>query len=155
MEDKSAMQLSLNMIVYVILALVFLGIAIGLIRAWVPKTIPIPDTCDYYPPTAQSPVCALKDVPITRGKIVKYTASFYNDEDADIADTVQPTITCNPDVDGNTLDLSIASTGADLPVGETEDYLLTIKAPKDAVRSTYPCILKLSSTQESISITIQ
>jgi len=154
MRKKKGMQLSLNMIIYVILALVFLGIAISLIWSWMPDDITPPDMCEIYPPTAENKICAPGEIDLKRNKETSLRVAFYNDEDNDIPASVLPTINCNPDIDGNVLSLSLTSTGVSLPVGESSDYQLIMKVPKDATRSTYPCTIRLSATQESMAITI-
>jgi hypothetical protein len=155
--QKKGMELSLNMIIIVVLALVFLGIAVTLMYKWLGGVeIPrVPSACEIYPPTSANPVCVNKAYEFSRGETVELEVSFYNNEDAAWDDTLNPTITCKNSPDGDTLALSVTSTGSAVEVGSAEDYLLVSKVPKDAARGTYPCTLKISNTQESFSITIK
>jgi len=152
---KKGIQLSLNMIIYVILGLVFLSIAIYLIRAWIPQVPDTPSPCDIYPPTIDSPVCAPNEIELARGEEKNIDLAFYNDEDADIPATVAPSIVCSADVDGNVLNLQTAGAGMNLPIGETADYLLVVKVPRDATRGTFPCTLTLSNTVETLAVTVK
>lgn len=153
--NKRAFELSLNMIVMVILALAFLGVGLWIIRIMIPDVPVTPDPCDIYPPTRQYPVCVQDEISLGRGDTKTVTVAFYNDEDADILETVLPTLTCSPSPDGNTLDFQTSSTGKFLEIAETEDYQLIITIPKDAARGSYPCNLRLSSTQESVTLVIE
>ncbi|MBN2458478.1 hypothetical protein JXB31_05095 [Candidatus Woesearchaeota archaeon] len=144
------------MIIIVILALVFLGIAITFIFKLIPDEIPtVPNICELYPPTSDSPVCVNEEYELSRGKTIKMNVAFYNDEADDIDDSVLPEIVCNPSIDGNDLELKTSSSGKLLEVSEYEDYLVIVNAPKDAARGTYPCNLRLSNTQESFAIIIK
>jgi len=151
---KRGIQLSLNMIIIVILALVFLGTAIWLMQKWIPTVPDTPDVCEIYPPTSASPVCAPNEIELSRGKDKQVPTAFYNDEDGDIAETILPTITCSPSTSGDTITPTAVSPGKLLTVGESADYLLIVKVPKDAPRGTYSCNLRLSQTQESVAIVV-
>jgi len=148
MHSKKGFELSLNMIIMVVLALVFMGIAIAFIKAAMPKPINSPDVCDFYPPTEDSPVCVQEDLDLSRGKEYKLTVSFFNKEDDDITSASAPSIGCDE------LELAISSLGQSLPMGETADYMMNIKVPKDAEKGTYICTLSLSITQKQISIAV-
>jgi len=154
MANKRGIQLSLQTIIYIILALVFLGVGISFIQKISPPEIDIPTTCDIYPPTSESPVCVADELELKRGQTAKLSVAFYNDEDADIDVATLPTITCGTNTDGQELGFSMSTNGVNLPIGESEDYLLIITIPKDAARGMYPCSVSLSSTKESIAIVI-
>ena len=146
----------MNMIIVVILALVFLGIASALIYKWFDNVdITFPKTCDIYPPTADNPVCVLNSYDIPRGKTAQLETAFYNNENADIPAATLPQVTCGADVNGETLDFTTSTQGQDISVGEAKDYILLVKVPKDAPRSTFPCTLRLSETSESFTIIVR
>jgi hypothetical protein len=155
MKNKRGFELSLNMIIMVILALVFLGVAIAFILNMVPEVPTPPSTCDIYPPNSRSPVCINNQYEISRSQTINMKVAFFNDEDADIAATVQPMITCGKNTDGTNLSFTANSIGKKLPVGEASDYVIVLSVPKDAVRGTYPCNLELSSTQKSFAIVVK
>jgi hypothetical protein len=155
MANKRGFELSLNMIIIVILALVFLGLAIAFIVKLIPDVPIVPSQCKISPPTAESPVCINSDYEIARGKGVQLKTSFYNNEDADIPDTEVPSIACGTTTDGAELSLGVTSIGSNLAVGEHREYLIVVKVPKDATRGTYPCNVKLSETQGQFTITVK
>jgi len=156
MKSKKGFEISLNMIIIVILALVFLGAAIFFITKFMPTEIgPIPSACDMYPPTADSPVCVNNQYEISRGATAKLEVSFYNDEDADIPSTVSPQINCGASTDGKTLALGVSAVGMQIPVGESKDFVIAVKVPKDAARTSYPCVLKLSNTEKQFLIVVE
>jgi hypothetical protein len=156
MKNKRGLQLSMNMIVTVILALIFLGVAISFIYKFMPGPIPtVPNKCDIFPPNAESSVCVNENYEIGRGKTVQLDVSFYNNEDADILATVIPTITCSVNIDGNTLALASSSSGQNLPIGEAKDYLVLAKVPKESIRGKYVCNLQLSHTVKSFIIEVK
>ena len=81
MMNKRGLQLSLNMIIIAILALVFLGIAITLVYKWMPDIPDYPGKCDLYPPKADQPVCVPAMVTLARGDEVNLKVAFFNNED--------------------------------------------------------------------------
>jgi hypothetical protein len=155
MASKKGFELSLNMIITVILALVFLGAAIFFIQKYMnPVLPPIPSACEIYPPTSDDPVCVNTEYTLERGKTTPIEVAFYNDEDADIPSSMSPTITCGPNSEGKPLGIVVSSVGMTLPISESKDYIVSVKVPKDAARGTYICVLKLSSTERQFSIRI-
>jgi len=155
MSNKRGFQLSLNMIITVILALIFLGVAVAFVRNMVPKEMPIiPSACDIYPPTSEQPVCISKEIELKRGDEIQLRVAFFNDEDAAIPESAIPTVTCSTSVDGDVLDLKTSGTGAALEIGDATDYLVILKVPKDAPKALFPCNIKLSNTQKSFAIVV-
>ena len=152
--DKRGMELPLNMIIIVILALIFLGAALFILRDWLPSEPPhIPSMCEVYPPDAQNPVCANDRYEFSRGETKQLSVAFYNDGDSDLGASDIPDISCGM-YEGNSPELTVSSVGKSLPVGSHSDYLVIIKIPKDAPRGTYPCILSLGSAQKSFALVV-
>jgi hypothetical protein len=155
MRNKRGFELSLNMIITVVLALAFLGIALKIMYDMLNfPPIVFPTGCKISPPDASDPICVMEDYSIPRGSIAKLNVEIYNNEDNDIPASVLPTISCSKGVDGSVLDIKPTTSGQDLSVGEIGKYLIIFAVPKKAARTVYPCTMALSNTQKSFSITI-
>ena len=94
--ENPVIQLGQKVIdIVIILAIITLVLALGFITGMFEK---ITGTFEEFPilqidPTAGNPVSFMPAV-ISRGKQNKMTIGFYNNEDADIANSLEPSITC-------------------------------------------------------------
>jgi hypothetical protein len=153
--NKKGFELSANMLVIIILAIAILGFGIFFIQKLFNIDIEIPQKCDISPPTAASPVCIVNEMKVKRASEVSTKISVYNDESQEIAATIKPQIECSQNVDGQTLNLKLASAGIKIPVGEVGEYSVVIQIPKDAPKSTFPCTFSVSNTQKQFSIVVE
>jgi hypothetical protein len=152
--NKKGFELAVNMLVIIILAIMVLGVGLFFILKLGNIQIEIPQKCDIYPPTTTSPVCIVNEMAVKRASQVSTKVSVYNDENQDIEATVKPQIVCSQNVDGQTLNVQLASAGMKIPIGESGEYNLVIKIPKDAPKSTFPCTFSVSNTQKQFSIIV-
>lgn len=157
MRNKKGFELPLNMIIIVIVALAFLGIALKITYDWfnsMPK-IEFPTKCKINPPTAENPVCVSEEYIVKRGSVATLSLMFYNNEDGDIASTSIPSVTCAANVDGKTLSFKQTSIGKNLAVGTAQEYQVILGMDKAAIRGTYPCTLGLSQMQGAFRIVLE
>jgi hypothetical protein len=154
MKNKKAFELSINMIIIVILAFAMLGVGMYIINQLKFDIPPLPQACETNPPTADSPICLENDIEVGRGKQVQLPIAFYNDEDEDMTGDILPEITCSPNIDGEELELKTTAIGTNIPITEVGEYMIVIKTPKSSARGTYPCVLKISETQEAFTFTV-
>ena len=152
--NKKGFELAVNMLVIIILAIMLLGVGLFFILKIGNVQFEIPQKCDIYPPTETSPVCIVNEMAVKRATQVSTKVSVYNDENQDIEATVKPQIVCSQNIDGQSLNIQLASAGMKIPIGESGEYSLVIKIPKDAPKSTFPCTFSVSNTQKQFSIIV-
>jgi len=150
--NKKGFELSINMIIVIILAIVTLVVALGFITGTIPKLIE--QLLGSYPnltsqPTADNPIVFVPST-VNRGANVKMTIGFYNNEQEDIDATVLPTITC-----ADIPELTIRSIGFVVKVGEKVEYPTVVSVPRNTPSSSYPCFLKISNTQKSFYLDVK
>jgi|WetSurMetagenome_2_1015567.scaffolds.fasta_scaffold408576_2 hypothetical protein len=156
MRSKKGFELSLNMIITVVLALAFLGIALFLMRDWFNKIhIPVIKDCEFNPPTQDNPICIRSNIEMKRAEIYDVTVAVLNNGDEDIQATELPKVSCAKSLDGQDLSVQVSALGRALAVGDSADYLLVMKVPKNAARDKYSCSLSLGSMSEPFSITVK
>ena len=149
--DRKGMELSLNMIIYVILGLVFLGVALGLITGYLPKLF---EKFDKFPeptvePTPDDPITFLPSV-VSRGKDTKMTVSFFNNEGADVSTSVVPKISC-----ADIPELKVKASGLNIAVGENKDYRILVWVPKATSLGQYACTLTVREADESFILEVK
>ncbi len=149
MNKKGGMQLSINMIIVIIIAFVFLGVAIYFIQDMFPEKPDIPTSCDIYPPNADDPICVKSEIDLKRGKSKTIGFSFYNDEDDEVGATAVPTVTCNP-----SLDLIVTVNPQAVPINEHKDFLMNVEVDEDVERQNYQCTLQMSEATKPITIEV-
>lgn len=149
--DKKGFELSINMIVITILAIMALGVGLafistmgGKINDFAGKDWPSIDTA----PTADKPLVFAPST-FTRGADNKMSVAFYNNEEAEISSSILPEIICTD------LDLSLKSAGLTIPTGKSASYKLIVTLSKDAKAGSYACTLKISNSQESFFLDIK
>ncbi len=149
--DKKGMELSLNMIIYVILGLVFLGVALGFITGYIPqlldslKGFPQPS----IPPTSDKPISFIPSYAI-RNRDVKMTVSFLNTEAGDVPATVVPQIRCS-----DIPDVRVKASGLNVPVGEVRDYHILVWVPKTTTPAMYACTMTVSQTEDTFILEVK
>ncbi|MBT4540443.1 hypothetical protein HOC35_02930 [Candidatus Woesearchaeota archaeon] len=154
MKNKKAFELSINMIIIVILAFAMLGVGMYIINQLRFDIPELPQACDINPPKSDAPICIESEIEIGRGKQVKLPIAFYNDENEDLTGEILPEITCSPNIDGGELELKTTAAGTSIPITEVGQYMIVVKVPKTSDRGTYPCILKISETEQTFTFTV-
>ena len=153
--NKKGFELAINSLVIIVLAIALLGVGLMFIfKIGLFQMPEIPQKCDIYPPSAESPVCINSEVNIKRSSQISTTVSVYNNEDKDISASLKPNIECGTNVEGQKLNLKVTSTGLTIPVSESGNYKIIIHIPKDAPRSMFPCTFSISETQKQFSIVV-
>ncbi len=143
--NKKGFQLSLNMIIMVILAFVFLGIAIMLIRNWgemINKKIPeiIPPNQALWSPSEDNPVFfSPSELEIKRGNHNVLTLEIYNYATSG----VKCTIGFKPG-DKDVVKFIYSSANREIPVGEVGKWEIIVKAPKTTAPNVYLYTAKIN-----------
>ncbi|MFH1916251.1 MAG: hypothetical protein ABIJ21_03225 [Nanoarchaeota archaeon] len=126
------------MIVIVIIAIVFLGVAILLIRKWgiligeeVPKIFP-PENA-LWQPTAENPILFNPaNIEVKRGENKIVTLQVYNYATADVTCTIGFTSS-----GGDPLEFKYSAANREIPVGMVGEWKINIKAPKTISPEVY------------------
>ncbi len=154
--NKKAMELSINTIIVIVLALLFLGLAIGLIYNWLGNVnIKIPRQCEVYPPTQDNPICVMDPLELSRNKEATLYFSVYNGGATDLGIEDTPTIICSPSIDGNSIELLTSGSGTELAVGDYKDYTMVIKSSKENNAGSYPCRISVGDISKAIIINLK
>jgi hypothetical protein len=149
--NKKGAELSISTIIILIIAIITLVIIIGFITGFLPDLLkklggyPIPEIL----PTADNPISFIPSA-VQRGKDTKMTIGLYNNEQADIPDTVVPTITCQ-----GISEVTVAAAGLNILVGETNNYRALVSVPKDTLSGQYSCSMKISSTEKTFFLEVK
>jgi len=147
--NKRGMALSINTIIIVIIALVFLGIAITFVIGMF-DDLEIPDypTIDI-PPTADEPIKFNPSV-IERGKDNKMTIAYYNNELAEIDSSVKPSINCE-----GIETITVTTSGLNIPIGEFKEYSALVSIPNNTPPGQYSCTLTLSESDQTFFMEVE
>jgi len=147
--NKRGMALSINTIIIVIIALVFLGIAITFVIGMF-DDLEIPDypTIDI-PPTADEPIKFNPSV-IERGKDNKMTIAYYNNELAEIDSSVKPSINCE-----GIETITVTTSGLNIPIGEFKEYSALVNIPSNTPPGQYSCTLTLSESDQTFFMEVK
>lgn len=146
--NKKAVELSMNMIVVIIVALVTLGLVLVFVNKLfddveVPR-FPVPEVTA----TADEPIVVVP-VEVERGKATGMSISFFNAEEADVTTSTIPSIECV-----GITDIEFSAGGLNIPVASENNYHVIVKAPKTAKVGVYPCTLTISATQKQFKLEV-
>jgi len=149
--NKKGMEISVNTIIILIIAIVTLVIVLGFITGTLQKLF---DKADNFPslemePTADDPISFLPAT-MSRGKANAMTVGFYNNELADIDSTVIPSITCQ-----GTGNIEVVASGLNIAVGSWKEYSALVTVPSDTAPGQYSCTLGISQTEETFFMDVK
>lgn len=134
MSSKKGIEMSLNMIVIVVIAIVFLGIAIALITSWgekiddeIPKLFTI-GVVPYNPTEANPVLLTPQPLSVDQGEDALLELYVYNYADSD----VECTISIIPATQENPVTISHSTANRPIPVGMVGQWLLSVEVPRNA-----------------------
>lgn len=160
MHKKGSMELSVNSIVILVIAVVMMGLILGFLRAQFSKV-------DIEQPEPAAPVASSGDIltlsretlSVSPGKSATLKASVYNRYSSDI--TANLTISCS---DSALLTSSI-SNAVTIPTGDQREVKLLLKLAKNKPLDSYLCKINIrnetgdtavdSSYQKDITIELR
>jgi len=134
--NKKGFELSMNMIIIVIMAVVFLGVALGLIQNFgkiikdeIPKIIDVTDA--LWKPTSENPVLiSPSELSIERGKSKTLLLQVYNYASKDVK--------CNINFNSeDEVDFVYSSVNRDIPMGMVGEWKVSINAPSNLASKSY------------------
>ena len=148
---KGAINLSISTVIILIIAIVILGIVIGFITGFIPKLFNIVEEFPTLeiPPTPDNPISFIP-ADVVRGKDTRMTIGFYNNEMADIPNTVVPEMTCQ-----GVSAVTVKASGMNIPVGESNEYKALVSVPKNTPSGDYACTLTISSTEKNFFLEVK
>jgi hypothetical protein len=143
--NKKGMELSINSIVILIIAIITLGIILGFIYNWFNRVPPIDfPKIPSNPDADDTIIFAPQD--IARNVETGLSIGFYNNEMVDVASTVKPVIRCE-----DIPEIIIKASGLNIVVGSTGTYEAVVKIPKNTPPGMYPCVLVISETEKAFT----
>jgi hypothetical protein len=150
-KSKKGVELAINTVVIIIIALVVLGIVLMFVTGAFQKLILIFNTYPKLeiPPDSDNPISFIPSI-IERGKNNKMTIGFYNDEDKDISRAVLPKISCS-----GISNIHIKSAGILIPVGQTNTYSAIVNIPRTVEPNMYSCTMLISKTEKSFFMDVK
>lgn len=134
MTKKASLQLSVNAIVVLVLAITMLGLGLAFTKgkfAELGERIEVPEP--NYPATAEDPiVLAVNEITMKQGKAAGFSANFYNDGNTGY---FYPCLQCNNtwSDDNSTLRQAVEVTS-----GEYETYRVIVNEPGDDPTTQWP-----------------
>lgn len=152
--NKRGFEISINMVIILILAIVTLVVALGFITGFLQDLFD--STGEIFPDLTQDPT---PNEPITyaplgtilsRGRDNKMTIGFYNNEQSLVSENVRPTITCE-----NINFVEVISSGMNIDVGSTGIYSAIVRIPSNTLPGTYPCRIRISNTEKSLFMEVK
>ena len=147
--NKKGFEISINMIVILIIAVVTLFIALGFITGVFQKLIPLIHFPDVNTATADNPI-TFNPAVMQRGIKTGMSISFYNNEMETVPNTVLPTISC-----ADMGEIKISASGLNVNVGEAKKYEAIVTIPGNTPSGPYSCTLTISSTEKTFVMEVQ
>jgi hypothetical protein len=154
---RGAINISIETIIVMVVAVVVLGIILGLVNGWFGK---IGKLIDIGPPdikaTSSDPIHfpMQQDIlEVARGDGVNMKVSFFNKEDAAIANG-EASVTCSKSTAGSDLTVKVSTTPINVDINQETTLALSLEIPKDATRTEYPCEMVLSNTHKPFFIRV-
>jgi hypothetical protein len=147
--NKKGFEISINMIVIVIIAVVTLFIALGFITGVFQKLLPAIPFPQVDAATASSPI-TFNPAVMERGKKTGMSISFYNNELADVPSTVLPMMSC-----AEMSEIKISASGLNVKVGEAKKYEAIVTIPSNTPSGPYSCTLTISSTEKTFVMDVK
>ena len=149
--DKKGMEISLNMIIYVVIGLVFMGVVLGFITGFLPGLL---EKFKGFPelkiqPTSDNPISFIPSSAI-RNKDTKMTVGFLNTENEDVPASVVPKIICS-----DIPELKVKAMGLSVPVGAIKEYEILVWVPKATLPNQYACTMTVSQTDKSFILEVK
>ena len=149
--NKKGMELSINTVVIIVLAVALLVVAIGFITGFLPSLF---DMTTNFPkltiePTINDPITFAASN-FVKGKDNTMTVGFYNNEATDVNASTIPTIVCSG-LEG----LMVNAIGQPVPVSQTAKYEVVVRVPAQVQSGTYPCTVTISQTVAQYTINIK
>lgn len=149
--NKRGLELSINTIIILIIAIVFLGIVLGFVTGVFGD---LTTRLKGFPtleiePTAKEPITFIPSV-IERGKENKMTIGFYNNEQADLSASVLLQIKCE-----GISAVAIKSSGLSIPVGSWKNYAALISVPADTPSGQHSCTMTISKSEKTFFMEVK
>jgi len=149
--NKKGVELSINMVIIMILAVLVLLVGIGLITGVMQKLI---KTVENYPtleipPDIDNPISFL---PATMNRAIqnKMSIGFYNNEQADITTKTIPKMVCS-----GINNITVKALGLNIPVGSSNTYAALVTIPKSAAPGQYSCSIIISKTEKTFFMQVK
>lgn len=139
--NKRGFELSLNMIIIVIIAFVFLGVVIALIRNWggfikdeIPKVFPPANA--LWQPTQDNPILfSPSQINVKRGENKVLTLQVYNYATNDVNCSINFNYVGEEADD--VIKFRYSSANRDIPIGMVGEWSISISTPKTAMPNVY------------------
>jgi len=158
MQKRGAVNISIETIMILIVAVVALGLMLMLVRGWLIKA---GDIIDIGPPEIKAdegdPVSfPLKGgvLEMTRGQKVNMKTSFYNKEDSPITDGAVR-VECSQSTEGQTLNVDVSTAPVTVDINKEITVATQLAIPADATRTDYPCRMTVSETKKDFFIRVK
>lgn len=142
---KGSMQLSIEAIIILVIAIVLLGLGVAFIKnffgegeeALLGKFRPLKEECDV---TASNPIIP-KEFHVKKGEVNQENVCVYNNQNNDVANGRFEVLECiGPDGSAAPSSFVVNSLGQDIARGESTGYKTTIRTSENvSVGSTYIC----------------
>lgn len=146
--NKKGFEISINMIIIIIIAVVTLFVALGFITGMIPELFKLIKFPEVDQATADDPI-RFNPAVMQRGSRTGMSVSFYNAEDADIPNTVLPSISC-VGISGIIVDVH----GLNVPLDEVRKYEPIVTIPRTTQVGQYSCLLTISNTEETFILDV-
>lgn len=151
MANKKGMEMSINTVVVIVLAVALLVVAIGFITGFIPKLL---DGFDNFPaltvqPTADTPI-VYGSSQFVKARSNQMTIGFYNNEAGDVPDTVVPSVSC-ADIE----DVTVVAAGQPVSVGKTAEYQILVNLPGEIESGPHPCTITISQTRAQFIMNVK
>ena len=149
--NKRGMEMSINTIIILIIAVIFLVMAIGFVTGLFDelttklKGFPTLD----IEPTAKDTITFIPSV-VERGKDNKMTIGFYNNEDSDVTTSIIPKINCE-----RISAVTVNSAGLNIPVGSWKKYAALVSIPKNTPPGQYSCTITISAAEKTFFMEVK
>ena len=151
MFRKKGVELAVNVIVIITLALLILALMAFLVTGAFSK---IMESLKSFPkleipPDKDNPI-SFVPLSIERGKTNKMTIGFYNNENSDISKAIIPKIYCQ-----GISYVAVQATGIVIPVGQSNTYSVLVSVPKTVIAKSYPCTMTISKTEKTFFMDVK
>ncbi|HYD03078.1 MAG TPA: hypothetical protein VEC16_02155 [Alphaproteobacteria bacterium] len=144
MSKKGSMELSVNSIVILVIAIVMLGLILGFVRSkfsGLDKQL-VQDEPEAQPASPSEPLTISREnILVSPGEDVTLKLQAY--AKTAIAATTVPTITCADLTFGTG---ALKATGKAISEGNSDKYLATLKIPSSAAKGKHLCTISLSGS---------
>ena len=149
--NKKGIEISINTIIILIIAVIFLVLALGFITGIFRD---LTNQFKGFPtleiePTTKEPITFVPSI-IERGKDNKMSVGFYNNEQGDIPSTVVPKINCE-----GISAVTVKTSGLNIPVGNWKKYAALVSVPKNTQPGQYSCTMTISQSEKTFFMEVK